>query len=80
MEWQREQWMAERERALKRESKENFEAHAAMKELSTIDKVQSTDEIEKEIDNLLEWVGGIDLDSEEVQEYDVEAVKQGGQK
>ena len=78
MEWQREQWMAERERALKRESKEGFDAYNATKEPCTTVKVQQTDEIEKEVDDLLDWVGGIDVDFEEAEQYDLDAVKQGG--
>ena len=78
MEWQREQWMAERERALKRESKEGFDAYNATKEPCTTVKVQQTDEIEKEVDDLLDWVGGIDC--EEVDEYDLEKIKQGGRR
>ena len=77
MEWQREQWMAERERALKQESKEIFDANTATKEPCTTVKVQQTDEMEKEVDDLLDWVGGIDCDKE-VEEYDLETVKQGG--
>ena len=79
MEWQREQWMAQRERALKRDSKENFDEYTATKEPCTTVKAQQTDEIEKEVDDLLDWVGGIDVDFKEVEEYDLDTLKQGGQ-
>ena len=79
MEWQREQWMAERERALKRDSKEISEANTATMEACTIAKVQQTDAMDKQVDELLEWVDGIDVDSdEEVEKYDLETIKQGG--
>ena len=78
MEWQREQWMAQRECALKRDSKGKIDEHTATKESCTTVKAQKTDEIEKEVDDLLDWVGEIDVDFEEAEQYDLDAVKQGG--
>ena len=70
MEWQREQWMAQRERALKKGSKESLDANTAKASAKPCIKVaeNQTGEMEKEVDDLLDWIGGIDANWEEVEE------------
>ena len=64
---------------VKRDSKEISEANTATMEACTIAKVQQTDAMDKQVDELLDWVDGIDVDSdEEVEKYDLETLKQGG--
>ena len=76
MEWQRQQWMEEREQALSEKNNNNnnkYNKRQTLKDKNTTlnnnnknnnkeEEEEKTDEMEKEVDDLLDWIGGIEMD------------------
>ena len=65
MEWQRQQWMEERKQCLlknnnkKETSKEKYTNN---NNNNNEEEEEKSDEMEKEVDDLLDWIGGIEMD------------------
>jgi hypothetical protein len=75
MEWQRQQWMEEREQALSEKNNNNnkYNKRQTLKDKNTTlnnnnknnkeeEEEEKTDEMEKEVDDLLDWIDGIEMD------------------
>ena len=66
MEWQRQQWMEERKQCLlknnnkKETSKEKYTNNNNNN--NNEEEEEKSDEMEKEVDDLLDWIGGIEMD------------------
>ena len=65
MEWQRQQWMEERKQCLlknnnkKETSKEKYTNN---NNNNNNEEEEKSEEMEKEVDDLLDWIGGIEMD------------------
>jgi len=71
MEWQRQQWMEERKQCLlknnsnnnkKETSKEKYTNNNNNNNINNEEEEEKSDEMEKEVDDLLDWIGGIEMD------------------
>ena len=68
MEWQRQQWMEERKQCLLKNNNKNNNKKETSKEKYTNnnnnnnEEEEKSEEMEKEVDDLLDWIGGIEMD------------------
>ena len=63
MEWQRQQWMEERKQCLlKNNNKKEAPKKKYTNNNNNEEEEEKSDEMEKEVDDLLDWIGGIEID------------------
>ena len=63
MEWQRQQWMEERKQCLlKNNNKKETSKEKYTNNNNNEEEEEKSDEMEKEVDDLLDWIGGIEMD------------------
>jgi len=63
MEWQRQQWMEERKQCLlKNNNKKEAPKKKYTNNNNNEEEEEKSDEMEKEVDDLLDWIGGIEMD------------------
>ena len=66
MEWQRQQWMEERKQCLLKNNSNNNKKETSKEKYTNNnnneEEEEKSDEMEKEVDDLLDWIGGIEMD------------------
>ena len=63
MEWQRQQWMEERKQCLlKNNNKKETSKEKYTNNNNNEEEEEKSDEMEKEVDDLLDWIGRIEMD------------------
>ena len=63
MEWQRQQWMEERKQCLlKNNNKKETSKEKYTNNNNNNEEEEKSEEMEKEVDDLLDWIGGIEMD------------------
>ena len=67
MEWQRQQWMEERKQCLLKNNNNNKketskEKYTNNNNNNNNEEEEKSEEMEKEVDDLLDWIGGIEMD------------------
>ena len=62
MEWQRQQWMEERKQCLLKNNNKKEASKEKYTNNNNNEEEEKSDEMEKEVDDLLDWIGGIEMD------------------
>ena len=62
MEWQRQQWMEERKQCLLKNNNKKETSKEKYTNNNNNEEEEKSDEMEKEVDDLLDWIGGIEMD------------------
>ena len=62
MEWQRQQWMEERKQCLLKNNNKKETSKEKYTNNNNNEEEKKSEEIKEEVDDLLDWIGGIEMD------------------